>query len=567
MMNILIIDDDELDRLAIVRSMQQSNVDVNIVQASSANDGLSLAKTGEFDVILLDYYLPDRNGLDLITELRDNDITDTAIVMVSQLEDETLTEQAIDAGAQDFVLKDEINPRRLMRAIRQAQHRYAMERTLHTTNNILRNIAERDTLTGLANRHTFEHTLKSAVTRAERGKSHLAVLFLDLDKFKNINDTLGHDVGDVLLTEVATRLNTVVRGSDLLARLGGDEFVVLAQDMEQDKQAVILAGRLIDSLKEPFVLGATKINISTSVGIAVLGVCAETATDLMKYADIAMYRAKKEGINRSHFYSEQLHKIVNNRIKLENEFLHAFEKNQFIIYYQPRLFASDGSLGGIEALMRWNHPSRGILLPHEFLPIAEEMGMMVELDTWVLRTACKQITKWKSYLPKSRPVLSMAVNLSTMQLQDEGFIKTVETAIAESEFEASFLELEISENSIIGNIEKIAESLTSLTDKGVSLSLDDFGTGSSSFEHLKLFPVRALKIDQTFISAIGQDDKNERLLIAIVNFAKSLGLTVIAEGVETEIQASSCIDYGCNLLQGFYFSRPLPANEFEATYF
>lgn len=567
MLKILIIDDDEFDRLAIVRSMKKSNVDAEVVQAATASDGLRLAKNNEFDVILLDYSLPDQNGLDLLISLRENEISDTAIVMVSQKEDDELTEQAIDAGAQDFVLKEEINPHRLIRAIRQAQHRYAMERTLRTTNNILKNIAERDTLTGLANRHTFEHTLKTAVTRAERGKNHLAVLFLDLDKFKNINDTLGHDVGDVLLTEVAARLNTVVRESDLLARLGGDEFVVLAQDMEQDKQAVILASRLIESLKEPILLGATKIHITTSIGIAVLGVCAQTATDLMKYADIAMYRAKKEGINQSHFYSEELHKIVNERIKLESELQYAFDNNQLSIYYQPQFYAKDGLMGGIEALLRWHHPQRGILLPGEFLPIADELGMMVDIDSWVLRTACKQVMKWKSYLPGHQPILSMSVNLTALQLEGEGFIKTVEKAIADNKIEPGCLELEITENSIVGNLREVAQALIGLADKGVSISLDDFGTGFSSFEHLKMFPVRALKIDQTFISAIGQNEKTERLLIAIMNFAKSLELTIIAEGVETVQQATFCKEHGCDLLQGFYYAKPLPTTEFEQRFF
>ncbi len=565
-MKILIIDDDEVDRLAISRAMQQVSMPVSLTQADTADKGLALAKQAEFDVVLLDYRLPDRDGIEVLKELQHLGRKKMTVVMLSHQDDLALAQRAISAGAQDFLLKDEISAKRLLRTVQQAQQRHALEEELRDSHERLRHLAERDSLTGLANRYDFERALRLAVERAQRSDHGLAILLLDIDRFKEVNDTYGHDVGDQLLTEVARRLNVVVRDSDILARLGGDEFVVLLQDVMQKDQPILLANRIIAAFAEPFQFGDTRRAITTSIGISSYGNCADDAVSLMKYADIAMYRAKQEGRNQSHFYSEQLHQEVRARTELDNSLRTALEQQQFRVHYQAQINAVDGTLAGVEALIRWEHPERGLLSPAHFLGQAEELGLMPAIGQWVLRTACKQLQVWQARFPLCNLKLSVAVNMSAVQLQAKDLLKSVENALTESGLSAEFLELEITENSLIKKPEAITEALTALAACGVSLALDDFGTGYSSFEHLRLFPIHRLKIDQSFVKTIGHSDANDRLLNAMVKFGNALELTVIAEGVETEAQAAVCRTIGCDLLQGYYFSRPICAEAFEVAF-
>ncbi|MBC3917705.1 EAL domain-containing protein [Undibacterium sp. CY18W] len=564
-MQILIIDDDELDRRSVIRAMKQVPVSVNIVEAKNALDGLLKAKATAFDVILLDYRLPDRDGIEVLKSLRLDKAHHAAIIMLTNQEDITLTEQAIEAGAQDFLLKEEVNARRLLRALHQARHRHKLETELNRSYDQLRELAEHDALTGLANRYDFERALEFAASRAKRENLHgkLGVLLLDLDRFKNVNDTYGHAIGDQLLIKVARRLGATTRGSDLLARLGGDEFVVLVQDMERVDQAILLATRIVDAFKKPILLDGLEWDVTMSIGIAVFGSCASDATELMKCADIAMYRAKQEGRNQSHFYSDQLHQAVRHRMHLERDLRYALKNNQLKVHYQAKINALDGSLGGMEALLRWHHPQEGILAPGTFLPMAEELGLMFEIDQWVMRTACTQLQQWRSLPHLNVQHLSVAVNVSSIQLQGDNLLTTVDNALAVSGLDPVCLELEITENALIRDPEHVASILLKLAARKLKLSLDDFGTGYSSFSHLKNFPIHIIKIDQSFIAGIGRGASQERLLAAMIAFAKTLELTLVAEGVETAEQARFCTDRGCELLQGFYYSRPLSAEQFE----
>lgn len=567
-LGILIIDDDEIDRRSVIRALRQVSVSVNIVEANNALEGLLLAKETLFDVILLDYRLPDRDGIEVLKSLRLDKSRHTAIIMLTHQEDVSLAEQAIEAGAQDFLLKEEVNARRLLRAVHQARHRHKLEVELSRSYNQLRELAEHDALTGLANRYDFERALAFAVSRAKRENLHgkLAVLLLDLDRFKNVNDTYGHAIGDQLLVKVARRLGTTTRGSDLLARLGGDEFVVLVQDMERVDQAILLATRITEAFRKPIVLDGLEWHVTMSIGIAVFGSCANDATELMKCADIAMYRAKQEGRNQSHFYSDQLHQAVRHRMYLERDLRHALRNEQFQVYYQAKVNPVDGSIGGMEALLRWHHPVEGVLAPGVFLPMAEEMGLMFEIDQWVMRTACTQLQEWNSLPFFQTNELTVAVNVSAVQLQGDNLIYTVDEALLSSGLDPSCLELEITENALIRDPVHVASILHKLAGRGVKLSLDDFGTGYSSFGHLKLFPIHVLKIDQSFVAGIGKGESPERLLSAMIAFAQTMELSLVAEGVETDRQARFCADRGCELLQGYYYSRPIPADEFENRY-
>ena len=561
-MRLLLVDDDELDRMTIARALRQSGLAVDITEAFTAADGLRLAGAGHFDAILLDYSLPDQNGLELLQALRATHADRAAIIMLTRHEDDTLAAQCIDGGAQDFLLKDEVNGRRLSRAIRQAQQIHAMGEQLRASNERLRKLAEHDRLTGLANRYSFEVALHLAVARAQRKDSRIAVMLLDLDNFKNVNDTLGHDVGDLLLQAVAGRLASAVRASDLVARLGGDEFVVLAQDLDRDAQANLLAERLLGSLQAPILAGGVELRVTTSIGVAVFEHADINTMDMMKCADIAMYRAKSDGRNQIHFYSSKLHEAVQRRSATERDLRLALGRGQFELYYQAQVAAVSRRVVGVEALLRWRHPERGLLLPGEFLAVAEEMDLMESIGAWVLHTACHQLGRWRAALPAAEP-LSIAVNVSALQMGGGQLVGTVERALAESGLPGERLELEITESVLIDDPIQTAAVLDQLAQRGVQLSLDDFGTGYSSMQHLKLFPIHVLKIDRAFVCAIGQDRKDERLFDALVRFAKTLGLTVVAEGVETLEQAAFCRQVGCDRLQGYHYATPLPAGEFE----
>lgn len=566
-LKILIVDDDELDRMAIIRALNQANSAIQITQADNAAIAMSLAREQHFDVILLDFRLPDRDGIEVLMELRHSKEYKVIIVMLSRHEDEKLAEIAIRQGAQDFLLKDEVTPKRLIRAVYQAQHRHKLEEELRISHEKLRQLAEQDPLTGLANRYEFECALQLAVARAQRDGVPIAVLLLDIDRFKQVNDTFGHDVGDKLLIEASLRLGQVVRESDLLARLGGDEFVVLMYDLHEVKQATILANRIVNIFAQPMSLHEADWTVTTSVGIAVLGHSANNATDLLKCADIAMYRAKQEGRNQAHFYSIELHNYVRLRNLLETDIRSALLGEQFVLFYQAQISSYSGSLVGMEALIRWQHPTRGLLAPGQFLDLAEELGLMVDIGEWILETACRQLKYWHGFFKDGEQLPNIAVNLSALQLHNNKLIGTVDQVLQKTGLAAHYLELEITESDIIKNPEKVAVVLGAIAARGVRLALDDFGTGFSSFEHLKLFPIHNLKIDRGFVSDIGLEKGSERLLAAMISFARTLELTVVAEGVETAKQAQFCKLKGADVLQGYYFAKPVSASDFEDTFF
>jgi len=562
----LVIDDDTVDRQAVTRALKQSLITCQIDQASTALAGLKLAAKQRYDAILLDYRLPDQNGIEVLRTLRAGNIEGVAVLMLSHQEDETLAELCLAAGAQDFLLKDEVNGRRLSRAVRQARQRYLIECQLKSSREKLRQLSENDPLTGLRNRRGFEVAIEIAVARTQRSNDRLAILLLDLDDFKSVNDTLGHDAGDVLLVKFAQRLSGIVRDGDYLCRLGGDEFVVLMTRLEHDEQAILLADRIVNLLQIPIQLGTTQQIVTTSIGIATLGTCADNAVELLKHADIAMYQAKRDGRNQSHFYSAALQETVQAQASMKYALKKALEQHEFRVYYQAQISAVDGSLGGMEALLRWQHPTLGLLKPEAFLSIAEETGIIVDIGNWVLHASCQQLKDWQLRFPVKCPKLAVAVNLSAIQIRHNTLPTAVRSALSEYELEANSLELEITENVLIVDTSATVTMLSSIVAHGVSLSLSEFGTGYSSLEHLKLFPISVLKIDRGFVSSVGKQDKSEQLLMAIIAFAKALEMKVIAEGVETQEQVEFCTQHGCDLLQGYYFSQPIPASEFESSF-
>lgn len=448
-MDLLLIDDDEVDRTAVIRALRQSKLAFNVIEANCAFDGLNLALERHFDGILLDYMLPDANGLEVLIKLNAMTQDQTVVVMLSRYEDEKLAQRCIELGAQDFLLKDEVNSRILTRAIRYAKQRASMALALRNSHQKLKELAEHDSLTKLVNRYGFELCLNRAIARAKRSNNYLAVILLDLDDFKAINDTLGHQTGDILLVKVASRLSEVLRDGDVIARLGGDEFVVLVTDDDYKYFPMIVANRLLKAFEEVFCLGDNDVLIGASIGVAFYNEAASDSSELMKCADIAMYRAKKMGRNQIQFYSEALDREVRYRNHIESSLRVALRQNEFKVYYQAQVDSLTHQMVGMEALIRWQHLKDGVIAPDQFLPIAEEMGLMEEIGDWVLAEACRQAQIWLTQLKPIGRDFTIAVNLSASQIAQIDLLSKIIQTLELTGLPPTALELEITENCLI----------------------------------------------------------------------------------------------------------------------
>jgi diguanylate cyclase (GGDEF)-like protein/PAS domain S-box-containing protein len=422
-------------------------------------------------------------------------------------------------------------------------------------------LANHDALTSLPNRTMFSEVLNLAIQNARRYDRNFAVLFIDLDRFKNINDTLGHDAGDKLLQEMGSRLTHTVRASDVVARLGGDEFVVLVQEVAEPKQVAAVARKILSALVQPMSIQGQECRVTASIGVCMYPSEAKDENALMKNADIAMYRAKEDGKNNYKFYSEEINIHTFERMALETSLRRGLDRNEFFLHYQAKLDLHTKRVTGVEALVRWQHPDLGVVPPVQFIPLAEETGLILPIGKWVLNTACAQNVAWQR---EGLPPLSMAVNLSARQFTDEDLVKDIADALKNSGMKPELLELELTESMVIQNPERAGKVLAEIKKMGVRLAIDDFGVGYSSLTHLKRFPIDTLKVDRSFIQDLPQDPEDRAICEAIIAMGKSLKLTVIAEGVETLEQQTFLHDHACDEMQGFFFSKPVPSDQFAA---
>ncbi len=420
-------------------------------------------------------------------------------------------------------------------------------------------LAHHDELTSLPNRISFHHSLEHAIRQAKRKRAQLAVMFIDLDRFKNINDSLGHEYGDLLLQEVSTRLQTALRDSDIVARLGGDEFVVLLEGWQAEEDLISVGNKILQSVCKPYTFDGQEYDITASVGVSTFPHHGLDAQTLLRHADVAMYRAKELGKNNFQFYTAQMDFNSVDRLRLESALRRAINRDEFRLHYQPVVNLATGYMVGMEALVRWQHPQRGLVAPLEFIPIAEETGLIVPIGEWVLRAACEQNRKWQQqgYGP-----LRVSVNLSPRQFQ-ANLVGVVKRVLEETGLPAQLLELEITESMVMQNPDQAVRLLNELHDMGIALSIDDFGTGYSSLAYLKRFPIDSLKIDRSFITELPVDTDNAAIIRAIIQMAHGLEIHVVGEGVETAEQAGFLSDQLCDRVQGFHYSKPLPHAEFE----
>ncbi|NRF67619.1 EAL domain-containing protein [Aquincola sp. S2] len=427
--------------------------------------------------------------------------------------------------------------------------------------NRVRHLANHDELTGLPNRRLLLDRLAQALALARRANEQLAVMFLDLDRFKTINDSLGHPVGDALLRGVAQRIVGIVREGDTVSRIGGDEFVILLPRIESETQAAFVAGKVMETLAQPLRLEGHELHVTASIGIALFPSDGETPETLLRNADSAMYHAKDAGRDNHQFFAAQMNVTAQQRLELENDLHHALQRAELFLHYQPRIDLARGRMVGVEALLRWLHPRRGVIHPGGFIALAEETGLIVRLGEWVLREVCRQILEWQR---QGLPAFPVAVNLSPRQFGQRHIAERIGEILLETGVSSSLIELEITETSLMQHTEQTLGTLSRLHKMGLRLAIDDFGIGYSSLSYLKRFPVDQLKIDQSFVRDIGVDPTNAAIVAAIATLAHNLKLAVVAEGVETHEQLDAVRTAGCGQAQGFLFSRPVGAEHVPA---
>jgi diguanylate cyclase (GGDEF)-like protein len=421
-------------------------------------------------------------------------------------------------------------------------------------------LAYHDALTGLPGRTLFQDRLTQAITNAHRHEDTLGVLFIDLDHFKNINDSLGHHAGDILLKQVAALFTSCMREDDTVARLGGDEFVVILPNMASEDEAWLVSQKILKLMTKPFTIESHELFITCSIGIALYPKDGKDARTLLQSADGALYLAKNKGRNNAQFCTAEMNAKALERLTLENDLRQALNRREFLLHYQPRVDMISGEITGMEALVRWQHPVQGLLYPTQFIPIAEESGLIVPLGEWVLRTACEQNKAWQR--AGLKPV-SIAVNLSARQFKQQDLVELISRVLEETELSPSYLELELTESMVMQHVEAAISTLNQFKEIGVKISIDDFGIGYSSLNYLKHFPIGFLKIDQSFVRDITTNRDDAAIAKIIISMAHDLGLKVIAEGVETKEQKSFLHLHSCDEIQGFFYSKPIPAEEFE----
>lgn len=550
---ILLVDDDIAQHSQFVRLIEGlAGVQHQLHWCSNFSDALPSFQTGAYDVIFLDASKDHLMSRRLLSAALSQGCT-TPIVMLCNPQRPELKNKVLAAGAMDALFKGDIDAEILERVIR-----YATMQNIQTR----RSSGESppvcfDPLTGLPNRQLFMDRLAQAVSRAERDSGHLALFCFDLDGFKKVNDSFGHDAGDQLIEMIAERLHKCVDKTDTVARIGGDEFAVIVDAIEHKADLANIAQKLTDVMASPFVLGGHKVIVSSSLGIAVYPEAGEGSDALLKNADLAKQKAKTMEGCAYRFYNDQINVEAMSQLYREADLRRGLRRHEFELYYQPRIALSTGTIIGMEALIRWRHPVRGLVMPDDFIPLAEETGLISPIGYWVVRQACADI---KAMDEMGLQSLDVAVNLSFRQFQDEKFLEHTTEIIFSSGIDPKRLEFELTETAIMVNADETHRCMRSLNQLGPTFSLDDFGTGYSSFAHIQRLPINSLKVDRCFIKNVTDNSEDAMIVKAMINLAHSLNMTVVAEGAETAAQMTFLRNHHCDQVQGFYFS---PAVTFE----
>lgn len=549
--NIIIADDHEPSR-TIIRRFIETLEQIRIVgEAGDGEELLELVGERKPNLVLVDITMPKLNGINAIKECIKS-LPQLKVIFVTGHNEYAV--EAFDISAVDYIVKP-IERKRLAVAIEKARAILKMNYELSEALYQKEYMASYDELSGLPNRRLFEDKVVKAMSLAGKLNYKVAVIYMNLDRFKFINDSMGHTFGDQLLQQVAERLQRCLRDSDIIARQGGDEFTILLNRISQQDDVVKAVDRIFQSITKPFQLNGQEIHATGSIGISMYPGDGDTVEVLMDHASTALNRAKEVGRNKHEFYTPEMNEKISKKLIMETALRKAIERGEFRLFYQPQVHIGTKRLVGMEALIRWVHPELGIVPPLEFIPLAEETGLIVPIGEWVLRTACRQAKQWQQ--GGSQP-FKISVNMSILQFQQDNLIPMIAQILEESGLSPALLELEITESIALHNEKQVIDKLLQLRKLGVKIAIDDFGTGYSSLSYLKKFPINTLKIDKVFIRDIMADSDDEALIAAIIAMANKLKFNVIAEGVETETQLTFLSSLKCDEAQGYLFGKPLP---------
>ena len=548
---ILFIDREEGEYLLLADLLSRiDQCDYELIWHNRLDGALSAIFAYDFDLVLLDYYWGEETAQDLLGAAKTQACTTPIVVMTHKMETE-VDREAIRAGAADYLIKGQIDTQLLERTLR-----YAIERK--QTEQHLSRLAHYDTLTDIPNRILFRDRLEHALRLADRDEQQFALMFIDLNGFKQVNDSFGHDIGDQMIRACAERLKECMRRSDSVARMGGDEFTLLLEKVDNNTDVAHIAQKVIDRIEEPYQLGGYQMTIGCSIGIAIYPDAGRDADSLLKSADLAMYQAKQQDDSGYQFFTDTLNREVRRQLRLESDLRQALKSDQLHLEYQPRIEIASDRIVAVEALLRWQHPIRGLLDAKEFIGIAEDTGLINEIGYWIVARACQDLCRVRG---ECRIDPGLAINFSVRQFRDDQLVHRLASILKDWQVPGQQLELELTEASLMDNLELISLCMRPLNHLGISFALDDFGSGFCSFLQLQRLPIRSVKIDARFVASLEHDDGDQTLVRAMINLAHELGKTVVAEGVETDLQKTWLAEAGCDQLQGYQFCAPQTADK------
>ena len=550
---VVLADDDPSIRL-MVRHVLESE-DFDIVEASDGLEAIKAVEKYHPALILLDAVMPGIDGFTTCQQIKEKGHTDIPVMMITGLDDDASVERAYEVGAIDFITKP-IKWAVLKHRVKSVVAKVIAERKVQL-------LAYRDTLTNLPNRLLFVDRLEQAVIRAERSRTSMALMLIDIDDFKLVNDSFGHEAGDKLIRAVGELISKSLRRADTIARLGGDEFAVIIEGISSPEDAISIADNLTTILEHNVRLDDQETYTSASIGISIYPDDGKEPRALLKNADTAMFRAKENGRHCFQFYKPEMSVSAMERLDLENSLKEAFENDEFLIHYQPIVDVHKNEITGVEALLRWQHPDKGMIHPTDFLSTVEDCGLIIAMGEWVIFSICKQIRMWQDADVQNQNV---SINIAPKQFVEQDLVAVFTQAIAENNIDPTTLSVEITERTLIDNLGEVETTLKKLRSMGMTILLDDFGTGYASLAYLKEFPVDVVKIDRSFIAGIPDNKEDSAVVDAIAGLTRGLGLTLHAEGVENERQLNILKDLGCQFAQGHYWSKALPGDEYEQFY-
>ena len=550
---VVLADDDPSIRL-MVRHVLESE-DFDIVEASDGIEAIKAVEKYHPALILLDAVMPGIDGFTTCQQIKDKGHTDIPVMMITGLDDDVSVERAYEVGAIDFITKP-IKWAVLKHRVKSVVAKVIAERKVKL-------LAYRDTLTNLPNRLLFADRLEQAVIRSERSRTSMALMLVDIDDFKLVNDSFGHDAGDKLIKAVGQLISKSLRRADTIARLGGDEFAVIIEGIEGAEDAISIADNLTTILEHNVRLDEQETYTSASIGIAIFPEDGNDARTLLKNADTAMFRAKENGRHCFQFYKPEMSVSAMERLDLENSLKAAFENDEFLIHYQPVVDIHKNEITGVEALLRWQHPDKGMIQPADFVSVVEDCGLIVAIGEWLIASVCKQVRVWQDAGLEKQNV---SINLAPRQFKEQDLTALFTQAFKENNIDGSSISVEITERTLIDNIGEVESTLQKLRTMGIKVLLDDFGTGYASLAYLKQFPVDVVKIDRAFIAGIPDNEEDSAIVNAIAGLTRGLKLGLLAEGVENDKQLNVLKSIGCQYAQGYYWSKALPGDEYEQFY-